>query len=209
MKKLMMAVVAAIATIGAASAATTWSIGFNAPGDSMLASAGTIYAVFVENPTKDNFKLDTQVDRIRDAFTAKVVSEGIDLTTLPDLQVMANDTTYNVHVVGSKDFVKGKTGTWSAEYTYTGDAGITKAAGWGLVVATGEQLGIEGDDNLYICGNGTGRTNLSYTGISFGNDNSKSLSNWSEYSPSPIPEPTSGLLMLLGMAGLALKRKRA
>ena len=26
---------------------------------------------------------------------------------------------------------------------------------------------------------------------------------------SPIPEPTSGLLMLLGMAGLALKRKRA
>ena len=27
--------------------------------------------------------------------------------------------------------------------------------------------------------------------------------------PGPIPEPTSGLLMLLGMAGLALKRKRA
>ena len=26
---------------------------------------------------------------------------------------------------------------------------------------------------------------------------------------SPVPEPTSGLLMLLGMAGLALKRKRA
>lgn len=27
--------------------------------------------------------------------------------------------------------------------------------------------------------------------------------------PSPIPEPTSGLLMLLGVAGLALRRKRA
>lgn len=27
--------------------------------------------------------------------------------------------------------------------------------------------------------------------------------------PGPIPEPTSGLLMLLGMAGLALKRKKA
>ena len=27
--------------------------------------------------------------------------------------------------------------------------------------------------------------------------------------PSPIPEPTSGLLMLLGMAGLALRRRRA
>ena len=27
--------------------------------------------------------------------------------------------------------------------------------------------------------------------------------------PTPIPEPTSGLLMLLGMAGLALRRRRA
>ncbi|MBR3085127.1 MAG: PEP-CTERM sorting domain-containing protein, partial [Kiritimatiellae bacterium] len=26
---------------------------------------------------------------------------------------------------------------------------------------------------------------------------------------SPVPEPTSGLLMLLGVAGLALRRKRA
>ena len=29
------------------------------------------------------------------------------------------------------------------------------------------------------------------------------------FGSSPVPEPTSGLLMLLGMAGLALKRKRA
>ena len=36
-------------------------------------------------------------------------------------------------------------------------------------------------------------------------------SDWATMSaagPTPIPEPTSGLLMLLGMAGLALKRKR-
>ena len=34
---------------------------------------------------------------------------------------------------------------------------------------------------------------------------------WSPVSsgPEPIPEPTSGLLLLLGMAGLALKRKKA
>lgn len=32
-------------------------------------------------------------------------------------------------------------------------------------------------------------------------------SNWSSYGA--VPEPTSGLLMLLGMAGLALRRKRA
>lgn len=41
--------------------------------------------------------------------------------------------------------------------------------------------------------------------IGFGSQtNSKNASNWSA-----VPEPTSGLLMLLGLAGLALKRKRA
>ena len=35
-------------------------------------------------------------------------------------------------------------------------------------------------------------------------------SNWKSYgASSDVPEPTSGLLMLLGMAGLALRRKRA
>lgn len=42
--------------------------------------------------------------------------------------------------------------------------------------------------------------------INFGNMQSatQNASNWAA-----VPEPTSGLLMLLGMAGLALKRKRA
>lgn len=33
--------------------------------------------------------------------------------------------------------------------------------------------------------------------------------NWKSYGSSAVPEPTSGLLMLLGMAGLALRRKHA
>lgn len=43
-------------------------------------------------------------------------------------------------------------------------------------------------------------------GLAWGNMTSatQSASNWTA-----VPEPTSGLLMLLGMAGLALKRKRA
>ena len=36
----------------------------------------------------------------------------------------------------------------------------------------------------------------------------QTASNWTSLG-SPVPEPTSGLLLLLGMAGLALKRKRA
>ena len=37
----------------------------------------------------------------------------------------------------------------------------------------------------------------------------KNLTVGSGTGPTPIPEPTSGLLMLLGMAGLALRRRRA
>lgn len=48
----------------------------------------------------------------------------------------------------------------------------------------------------------------SNTKVQFGNMTSQTqnASNWVN---SSVPEPTSGLLILLGMAGLALKRKRA
>ena len=44
------------------------------------------------------------------------------------------------------------------------------------------------------------------TNVAFGNMQSatQNASNWQS-----VPEPTSGLLMLLGMAGLALRRRRA
>ena len=43
----------------------------------------------------------------------------------------------------------------------------------------------------------------------FMNGSPVAQSDWQTMGASPIPEPTSGLLMLLGMAGLALKRKHA
>ena len=41
----------------------------------------------------------------------------------------------------------------------------------------------------------------------FENSNAVTQADWATMAP--VPEPTSGLLLLLGMAGLALKRKRA
>ena len=43
----------------------------------------------------------------------------------------------------------------------------------------------------------------------FGNPNNTALSGWNVAQPSAVPEPTSGLLLLLGVAGLALRRRRA
>ena len=51
--------------------------------------------------------------------------------------------------------------------------------------------------------------------LGFGNMASTATSNtfrnsvWTATGTAPVPEPTSGLLMLLGMAGLALRRRRA
>ena len=36
-----------------------------------------------------------------------------------------------------------------------------------------------------------------------------SFQDWSTPGPTPVPEPTSGLLLLLGVAGMALRRRRA
>ena len=63
-----------------------------------------------------------------------------------------------------------------------------------------------------------GKPDLESSLVAYGNDSVAALTN--DYSLdlyanpldqgfSPVPEPTSGLLLLLGMAGLALKRKRA
>ena len=49
-------------------------------------------------------------------------------------------------------------------------------------------------------------SDVGFTQLSFGNmaTQTKNASNWAA-----VPEPTSGLLLLLGVAGLTLKRKRA
>ena len=78
-----------------------------------------------------------------------------------------------------------------------------------------------GNDAIYISDTiaanytavGTGTVNFGnqndYSSVGF-NDASKGYSSAGWYSnAAAVPEPTSGLLMLLGMAGLALRRKRA
>ena len=61
--------------------------------------------------------------------------------------------------------------------------------------------------------NGYGWDNSTDTAVALGNQKSltQSLSNWSSVAAektTDVPEPTSGLLLLLGAAGLALRRKQ-
>lgn len=51
---------------------------------------------------------------------------------------------------------------------------------------------------------GSGTYTVSALGTTFSGTTASSIGSWTA-----VPEPTSGLLMLLGMAGLALRRRRA
>ena len=110
--------------------------------------------------------------------------------------------------------------------TAAGNFGIgTSAALGGYTLPTNTKLGLSGettyyayavifdtetitDESNYIVSNVKSVTTLSNDSalnrsISFG---SQASATWHAVN---IPEPTSGLLMLLGMAGLALRRRRA
>ena len=70
------------------------------------------------------------------------------------------------------------------------------------------------DDKYYVSSSATSSTAVADTatptaGAYAAKAELQTASNWTAFSGSPVPEPTSGLMLLLGVAGLALKRKRA
>ena len=92
---------------------------------------------------------------------------------------------------------------------------------WGTAGSTLEAVfAVVADDNIYIStiasaeGPVTGSATLSFTDIK--TSSQAAATKWTSgmtasagWYAAAVPEPTSGLLMLLGMAGLALRRRRA
>ena len=75
---------------------------------------------------------------------------------------------------------------------------------------------VSGDDMYISKIAGKAAQSVGTASIAFGNQASASKSVFGDatfaspgWYTTAVPEPTSGLLLLLGMAGLALKRKRA
>ena len=103
-----------------------------------------------------------------------------------------------------------KSGSRSNAVSITTEADVGDTV-YGAVIYTYTGT-IEGKDvDFYIANIGTG-TVEGEVGLSIGNLGTAYLGGTSTASTGgwqTVPEPTSGLLLLLGMAGLALKRKRA
>ena len=96
--------------------------------------------------------------------------------------------------------------TAGATYDWTG-ATVGSTYNFYMVIEDGGKQFSSATSNPTVIKAGAAQA-TSTTGVAFANMTTATLTNAGD-SWVAVPEPTSGLLMLLGMAGLALKRKRA
>ena len=193
MKKLMMAAAVALAAIGLNAATVNWQATkgylYDGAGDSAVkVTTGSAYLMFVTASY-------AQDDLVSDFVKANYNSSAT-LTAMGESGAMAT----GAGTIGSNARIAGAEST----YATTADATVY------FVVFK--------DDKMYI----SDATTAAYDSVtaeslatfaSMTTSSKLSVDAASGYSTAgwygAVPEPTSGLLMLLGMAGLALRRKRA
>ena len=185
MKKLMILAATAAMAFAASAASATWGFG----SDSCLDRNG------------DYVGDSIQATAFLYLGAATTTASTIDLTGLTLLATAGQDTTN--YTFGSPD----------TPVSMTGLASDAAGQDYTLLLVEGDGLTALTENNSYQMVVATGKSVQSVdpmsgeTWASFIETNATSASSWANLKV--VPEPTSGLLMLLGMAGLALRRRRA
>ena len=192
MKKLMIALAVVGLSVGAQAAAVSWKTGnlIKAP---TSATDGTFSTVNAGNGTLSLYVW------IVDATTYEAATYA---------SIGALDRTKATVSATGANGVAGATANWnysSTDWTAGADTTI-----YGLIVTTYT----DGDVTMYIANKATAVINGAGTasGVlnlakNYGGTGGEAIIGWT--TTGTIPEPTSGLLMLVGLAGLALRRRRA
>ena len=191
MKKLMIACVAVAMAAVAHAASINWTItNVYSPSDSTAkVAAGSMSAwLFVTANTTDV----TGIPVTTLAAVQAVLDSG-DLTGLASLAAVHASNTADGTVGGATGLTGFSSGSLTAFAVVVDSTDLATASNYFLAASGAEKTA----------------TFTSATGIKTLNFGSQATITQAAGGWTAVPEPTSGLLMLLGMAGLALRRKHA
>ena len=192
MKKLIIACVAVAMAAAVQAASINWTI-------------SNIYS-----PTDSAAKIDASSMSAWLFVTANStdVTTGIPVTTLAAVQTVLNSG----DLTGLSSLAAAHASGTSAG-TIGGATGLTGFSSGSLsaFAVVVDSADLASAKNYFLAGSGAEKTATftSATGTKMLNWGSQATITQSASGWTAVPEPTSGLLMLLGMAGLALRRKRA
>lgn len=182
MKKIMVIAAVALAAVCSKAASVNWNIAnVQSPTPGVIASAGWLVEVYQSSVT----------------YTYAAAKAGT-ITAANSSTTFASGTIMRV----GGTIVDGYSANDAVElYAVVYDAATVADAQNYIVsaVPANKKIAASGADLTLAFGNmaATTTANMFYG------------KSWTATGSTPVPEPTSGLLMLLGLAGLALKRKRA
>ena len=183
MKKLMILAAAIVATVAANAAAVNWNSGTIALPSGTQAGKGDVTAslFLVDATTYATYAAYTDAAALSEAIYTAYGSAAATGTKTSSAKGAAN-ITYG-------DYTAGTTVYAVLLYTATEDSKDYWLGNYGTAT-------LESAQNVSV----------SDLALTLGGAGGTTATAWST---AAVPEPTSGLLLLLGMAGLALKRKRA
>lgn len=194
MKKLIIALVAVATAAVAQAASINWAI------SNVYASDNAATKVAANSYSALLFVTANSTD----------VTSGIPVTSLAAVQaVLSSGDLTGLSSLAAASKANNAAGGWSGATGLTGFSSGSLSA-FAVVI---DSTDLANAKNYVLVGGGAEKTATftSSTGaklLAFGDQTSytQGAGKWTSTS---VPEPTSGLLMLLGMAGLALRRKRA
>jgi len=198
MKKLVIVSAAVLCGFMAQASTVAWNCTNVKDSTGAAFSEGSVYVFFVAgNSAADTSSWAGLEGKGATAFTSALAGANFDYNK-SDITAAAGTLSYNATTAGA-----------ALALDTVGLTGSTKYSAYAVIF---DSETITDTTHYYVTAASAASTTYGDTSsltksYTLNASSSATAANWK--SVGPVPEPTSGLLMLLGMAGLALRRKRA